>query len=339
MTKHVIVIITKDVIVVPLGETVILPMNVLAYPLPVFTWYYHQHDGSNQPVTTVTGARSKQKDDGLSSTLTIHKIRYEDGGIYTVNITNSQGVTSKTYTLSVISNEDAVKEAVDDKLRIGIAIGFGNGLVVSGMLFVIIWCIKKRRDAIKSNDRNGVNDTVSPQSRDNTIRHSSVDTGDSGECENGVNGTVGSQSSNITTRPWNSPVDTDDSGEYVNTRRESRSSYNTTRPWNSPVDTGDSGEHVKSRRDSRSSNITTRPWNSPVDTGDSGVYVNTTRRDSRSSNITTRPWNSSVDTGDSGARLNSRRDSRTSFCEVLGELTKKHQSNIYLPMSDQRQGR
>ncbi|XP_055956827.1 uncharacterized protein LOC130010452 isoform X2 [Patella vulgata] len=177
------VVITKDAIVVPRGETVILPMNVLAYPLPAFVWYYHQQDGSQQPVTTVTGSRIKQTDDGLSSTLTIHNIRYEDGGIYTVKITNSLGATSKTYTLSVISNEDDVKEAVDDKLGVGIAIGVGIGLVVSAMLFVIIWCIKKRRDAITSNDGHSVNDTVSSQSRDNTTRHcnSLVDTCDSGE--------------------------------------------------------------------------------------------------------------------------------------------------------------
>ncbi|XP_055956833.1 uncharacterized protein LOC130010507 isoform X2 [Patella vulgata] len=188
------IVLPTDFIVVPHGETGIISINVLAYPLPVFVWYYHQQDGSQQPVTMVTGTRSKQTDDGLSSRLTIRDITYEDWGNYTVNIINSLGVTSKTYTLSVISNGDAVKEAVDDKLGVGIAIGLGIGLVISGVLFVIIWCIKKRRDAIMSNDRNGVNDTVGPQSR------------------------------NITTRHGNSPVDTGDSVKHVNTLYTSTSS-------------------------------------------------------------------------------------------------------------------
>ncbi|XP_050405276.1 uncharacterized protein LOC126821031 isoform X2 [Patella vulgata] len=148
MTTQTIVVVTKDVIVVPRGET------------------------------AVKEAVKEAVDDKMSKEDTLKEAVDDKPCKDTVK----EAVDDK------MSKEGIVKESVDDKLGVGIAIGVSIGLVVSGVLSVIIWGIRKRRDAIMSNDGHGVNDTVSSQSRDNTTRHcnSPVDTGDSVEYVNTI---------------------------------------------------------------------------------------------------------------------------------------------------------
>ncbi|XP_055956836.1 uncharacterized protein LOC130010434 [Patella vulgata] len=163
------------------------------------------------PAARVSWSRSQQGGQLYSgSQYTIPKASCQHTDNYTCTASNNIGQpVSKTIPLVVRCTPVMTTQAIvvitmdvddkpckedDDKLGVGIAIGVGISLVVSGVLSVIIWGIRKRRDAIMSNDGHGINDTVSSQSRD------------------------------ITTRYCNSPVDTDDSGKYVNTLYTSTSS-------------------------------------------------------------------------------------------------------------------
>ncbi|KAK6174020.1 hypothetical protein SNE40_017372 [Patella caerulea] len=132
---------SKTSISVGRGETGVLSIHVLAYPLPVYTWYYQLQDGSKQPVTDF---RIRQEDTGLSSTLTILDVTADDSGKYIVYVNNSLGTRSTLYNLVVTSRDDGNQldqnDAISRARGVGIAIGLGICLVV----LVLLWIILKK---------------------------------------------------------------------------------------------------------------------------------------------------------------------------------------------------
>ncbi|XP_050416151.1 tyrosine-protein kinase-like otk [Patella vulgata] len=161
---------TKTTISVGRGETGVLSIHVLAYPLPVYTWYYQPQDGSKQPITDF---RSSQEDNGLSSTLTIQDVTEDDGGKYIVYVNNSLGTRSTVFNLAVTSQDEGCtcsnhfcNDVVSRDLGVGIAIGLGICLVVLGITAVLLWIVLKKsgkKICFKqiNGDKTVVNDTVS----------------------------------------------------------------------------------------------------------------------------------------------------------------------------------
>ncbi|XP_050417257.1 tyrosine-protein kinase-like otk isoform X2 [Patella vulgata] len=151
---------TKTTISVPHGETGVLSIHVLAYPLPVYTWYYQPQDGSEK---LVTDFRTTQLDDGLSSTLTIQDVTENDGRKYIVYVNNSYGTRSTVFNL-VVSSQDTDVNGCNNMLGLGIAIGLGISVLMVGIGTALAWVILKRSGkgfCAKANDQRVVKDTTS----------------------------------------------------------------------------------------------------------------------------------------------------------------------------------
>ncbi|XP_055958684.1 tyrosine-protein kinase-like otk [Patella vulgata] len=151
--------VTKTTISIGLGETGVLSIHVLAYPLPVYTWYYQL-----QPITDF---RIRQKDDGLSSTLTIQDVTEDDDGKYIVYVNNSIGTRSTLFNLVVTSRDNANQldhnDAISRARGIGIAIGLGICLLVLGITAVLLWFILKKCGKKISLKNVTVNDQTCPK--------------------------------------------------------------------------------------------------------------------------------------------------------------------------------
>ncbi|XP_055958985.1 uncharacterized protein LOC130014116 [Patella vulgata] len=149
----------------PVSNTI--PLYVRSYPLPVYTWYYQLQDGSERLITSF---RSNQKDDGLSSTLTIQDVTEDDDGKYIVYVNNSLGTRSTLFNLAVSSQDGGgmfCNDVVISRERaVGAAICLAICLLVLGVATVSFWCIMKKRGQricfinIKA-DQTVVNDTTS----------------------------------------------------------------------------------------------------------------------------------------------------------------------------------
>ncbi|XP_055958683.1 hemicentin-1 [Patella vulgata] len=152
---------TKTTISLGRGETGVLSIHVLAYPLPVYTWYYQLQDGSKQPIIEF---RTRQKDDGLSSILTIQDVTEDDSGTYIVYVNNSLGTRSTVFNL-VVSSEDTSVDGYSSMLGVGIAIGLGISVLVVGIATALAWVILKRNGkrfgikSVKASDQRVVKDS------------------------------------------------------------------------------------------------------------------------------------------------------------------------------------
>ncbi|XP_055958934.1 lachesin isoform X2 [Patella vulgata] len=133
---------TKTTISIGRGETGALSIHVLAYPLPVYTWYYQLQDGSKQ---LITDFRIRQEDDGLSSTLTIQDVTEDDGGKYIVYVNNSAGTKSTVFNLVVSSQDGDNDDVISRERGIGAAICLAVCFLVLGIATVSLWCIMKKR--------------------------------------------------------------------------------------------------------------------------------------------------------------------------------------------------
>ncbi|XP_050415370.1 opioid-binding protein/cell adhesion molecule isoform X1 [Patella vulgata] len=160
---------TKTSISVSRGETGVLSIHVLAYPLPVFTWYYQQQDGSER---LIIDFRSQQIDDGLSSTLTIQDVTFDDGRKYIVYVNNSLGSRSIVFNMAVLSNDD---DNNNNLLGIGIAIGLGIILFIIAIIIVLLWVVFKKTgrriciQKVTGNDPTLFDDANNQQTRSDNI--------------------------------------------------------------------------------------------------------------------------------------------------------------------------
>ncbi|KAK6174064.1 hypothetical protein SNE40_017409 [Patella caerulea] len=172
---------SKTSISVGRAETGVLSIHVLAYPLPVYTWYYQPQGGCEKPVTDF---RIRQEDDGLSSTLTIQDVTEDDSGKYIVYVNNSLGTRSTLFNLAVTSqdegstcsnqcsNNDVFSR--EPGVGVGIAIGVGICFIIVGITTVLLWIIWKKtgkKVCFKkmNGDKTVVNDTVSHNTELNNI--------------------------------------------------------------------------------------------------------------------------------------------------------------------------
>ncbi|XP_050415812.1 uncharacterized protein LOC126829741 [Patella vulgata] len=163
---------TKTSISVSRGETGVLSIHVLAYPLPEFTWYYQLQDGSERPIIDV---RCNQTDDGLSSTLTIQNVTVDDGRKYIVYVNNSLGTISIVFNMAVLlSSDDDVHGSNNTLLGIGIGVGLG---IILFILLGIIFMRTGRRICFQKktgNDQTVFDDARNQQTKSDNISLSEI---------------------------------------------------------------------------------------------------------------------------------------------------------------------
>ncbi|XP_071095063.1 uncharacterized protein [Haliotis cracherodii] len=147
-----------------LKTTASLTADVIANPLPNFTWYHYQ---GMTPVPVVVGKDKVVLTNGLQSVLKVHIKRDEDYGIYRVVVQNSVGTTSLFFSLT---NDVLTPETPSWNI---LPVAAGEGVVIV-MLIVAIVVIVYRRSLFKVGLKKGGVDssgeTITGQRQDDSCQ-------------------------------------------------------------------------------------------------------------------------------------------------------------------------
>ncbi|XP_048240957.1 carcinoembryonic antigen-related cell adhesion molecule 5-like [Haliotis rufescens] len=127
---------TDTIVTGKIKTTASLTADVIANPLPNFTWYHYQ---GMTPVPVVIGTDNGVLTNGLQSVLKVHIKRNEDYGIYRVVVQNRQGIISLFFGIT----KDVSTPEAQSCNTLPVAVGEGTIIVI--LILVTVFIAYRRR--------------------------------------------------------------------------------------------------------------------------------------------------------------------------------------------------